>query len=367
MKILRNYRVSFLTILSVFLLFININCGPNTKQYPTFTLQMEPFAVVNDTIKSHILYQPSIVRIDLKGNIFLLDQGNNRVVEYSSNGKYLKQIGSIGQGPGDLLNPNYIDIDGNDNLFVLEVGNKRISVFDSSGIFINSFLTPGGPDPVSICVISNKKVLVNQPEINGPLFYVYNSDGKLIDSLGRVESFENPPFKGPNFVATYVYNSVDARFDGKGRIYVSYRDRPLLKCYSESGKLIYDKNLTGSEIDSLQIRLGQIKEKNNSNTNPYLIKSIIFLRDLATYKNRILINLSGSYKIDGKEGQYFYLLNRKGNLISKYDLVPSNNLKSMSPFIWSFDINSHFQIIGCDTYNCNLIKASIPQLINNKQ
>ncbi|MBN2135066.1 MAG: SBBP repeat-containing protein, partial [Acidobacteria bacterium] len=49
----------------------------------------------------YILYYPNALATDSNGNVYVVDCGNNRVVKYSPEGKYLLQWGRQGAGPGE--------------------------------------------------------------------------------------------------------------------------------------------------------------------------------------------------------------------------------------------------------------------------
>lgn len=336
---------------------LTCNTNSNLKNYPEETYEAHFFRPTNTLPPNQILYRPSILRINSTGKVLVLDNGNNRVVEYSPEGLFLKQFGSIGQGPGDILNPIYIDLDYKDNLYVLELGNKRISIFDSSGIFVNSFKITKMPAPFSICVVSPNRILVNQPTINGPLFYVYNAKGDLIDSLGTVKNYSNSSFKGPNEIATKMRNSVNARFDKKDRIFVAYVCEPVLKCFSKNGKLLFDKKIEGNEIDSLEAKEDQLNKENTEPPNPNMVRVVKYIDDIELNNDDLIIELSGHlYNKGGRKGKYFYLLNKMGIISAKYFLEPSFQLGNYNPSIRNFDITQK-KIFGCDTYNGELVIA----------
>ena len=77
--------------------------------------------------------------IDSKGNIWVSEHGNNRVQEFSTEGKSLAHFGTAGTGAGQLKTPYGIAIDGSGNIWVAEQGNNRGEEFSASGTFITQF------------------------------------------------------------------------------------------------------------------------------------------------------------------------------------------------------------------------------------
>ena len=71
------------------------------------------------------------------GDIFIADgYRNNRVVHYSSQGKFVKQWGTLGVKPGQFSLPHSIDVDSQGRLYVADRNNARIQIFDQSGKFL---------------------------------------------------------------------------------------------------------------------------------------------------------------------------------------------------------------------------------------
>jgi streptogramin lyase len=96
--------------------------------------------------------QPNDVAIAPNGDIFVADghnigMGNARVVKFSKDGKFLKQWGKHGSGPGEFEVPHTVAFDSRGRLFVGDRGNNRIQIFDQDGKFLaewKQFSRPSG-------------------------------------------------------------------------------------------------------------------------------------------------------------------------------------------------------------------------------
>ena len=96
--------------------------------------------------------QPNAVAIAPNGDIFISDghdagKGNARVVKFSKDGKFIKQWGGQGSGPGQLNVPHTMAFDSQGRLFVGDQANNRIQIFDQDGKFLaewNQFSRPSG-------------------------------------------------------------------------------------------------------------------------------------------------------------------------------------------------------------------------------
>jgi len=78
---------------------------------------------------------PSDVAIGLEGRIYVLDGVNNRVVIFTSAGKFVSTFGVQGKGKGGLNSPLGMDIDNDGSVYVADSGNRLIQVFAPTGAF----------------------------------------------------------------------------------------------------------------------------------------------------------------------------------------------------------------------------------------
>jgi hypothetical protein len=72
------------------------------------------------------------IALDSVGNVFVVDEGNDRVQKFTNDGRFITSWGSTGQGHGQFNAPQGIDVDSSDNVYVSDSGNRRIQIFDSA-------------------------------------------------------------------------------------------------------------------------------------------------------------------------------------------------------------------------------------------
>ncbi|MSQ29166.1 MAG: MBL fold metallo-hydrolase [Dehalococcoidia bacterium] len=90
---------------------------------------------------------PNGIVVLRNGNIVVTDgYGNNRVVMYGPNGKFLKQVGKgaggptdKGQGPGEFAQPHKLALDAEDTMYIVDRQNRRIQVFDKDLNFLRMY------------------------------------------------------------------------------------------------------------------------------------------------------------------------------------------------------------------------------------
>jgi len=98
--------------------------------------------------------QPTDVVVAPSGDIFVADSHrngkNNRIVKFDRTGKYLKEWGKKGSGPGEISEPHTIALDARGRLFVGDRENNRIQIFDQDGKLLDTWRQFGRPSGIYI-------------------------------------------------------------------------------------------------------------------------------------------------------------------------------------------------------------------------
>ena len=98
--------------------------------------------------------QPSDVLVAPNGDIFVADghgsSGNNRIVKYDENGKFIKKWGVTGAEKGEFRDPHALAMDSEGKLYVGDRGNSRIQIFDQEGEWIATWTQFGRPSGLFI-------------------------------------------------------------------------------------------------------------------------------------------------------------------------------------------------------------------------
>ncbi len=109
----------------------------------------------------------SVTAIDLdpEGNLYILDNGRNRLLKYSPDGIFLKDIGGFGTGAEEFNDPRDLDSHLSLNIYVADFNNNRVVRLDSRMHFLNDFQT--SPDsrlyfemPLSVAVNSQYDIFI---------------------------------------------------------------------------------------------------------------------------------------------------------------------------------------------------------------
>jgi sugar lactone lactonase YvrE len=95
---------------------------------------------------------PSAVAIGNNSDIFVADghdaNGNNRVMKFTKDGKFIKSWGKTGYAPGEFRSLHAIAIDARGRVFVADRSNNRIQLFDQEGKYLQTWTQFGTPSGI---------------------------------------------------------------------------------------------------------------------------------------------------------------------------------------------------------------------------
>ncbi len=84
------------------------------------------------------LYRPEGLRVDGGGDVWVADEDNHRVAEYSGSGAYFGRSFTV-SGLPNPFNPSDLVLDGSGDVYAADIGNNFIVEFNSSGAQIGQF------------------------------------------------------------------------------------------------------------------------------------------------------------------------------------------------------------------------------------
>ena len=145
------------------------------------------------------LSDPDAVAVDSHGNVFVSDAGNNRVVEYtfnastgafSASGTTVAGAGGTGSGANQLIGPGPLALDAQGDLFVADQGNNRVVEYPfnaTTGSYAASGVTlASGIESPSIGLGSTGNLYVGNPNSNDILEYPLNTSTGTYSTVGTV-------------------------------------------------------------------------------------------------------------------------------------------------------------------------------------
>ena len=165
------------------------------------------------------LDQPNDVLVAPNGDIFVADghpaNGNNRIVKYSSDGRYLMEWGETGSNPGEFRTPHALAMDDDGLLYVGDRSNRRIQVFEQDGTFVRDFYNMGRASGITI---RNNKLYVADSESSYARNPGFRRGIRVMDlDTGYVIAFIPDPETQPGSAGTSAAEGVAV--DNEGNVY----------------------------------------------------------------------------------------------------------------------------------------------------
>lgn len=109
---------------------------------------------------SNRLNKPLGAMVDNIGNIYICDTGNNRICKFDFSGAQIAIWGGSGKDKGHFQIPTNIAQDKAKNLYVVDQGNKRIQVFNNDLAYIGEFGQDKLEQPYDIVIDNDYRAYV---------------------------------------------------------------------------------------------------------------------------------------------------------------------------------------------------------------
>jgi WD40 repeat protein len=118
--------------------------------------------------------QPTACKSTPDGNIVIADghwprptsgpQDGDRLVWYSTDGKFIKAFGAHGRKPGEFMGPHGLAYDSKGRLFVADRSNNRIQIFDKNMNIVDEWRHFGRPS--NVWILKDDTLIVSDSESN---------------------------------------------------------------------------------------------------------------------------------------------------------------------------------------------------------
>jgi DNA-binding beta-propeller fold protein YncE len=127
-------------------------------------------------------YGPRAIAFDpQKKELYITDTGNKRVVVYDTEGKFLRQFGTVGSGPGQMYEPIGIAYRPDGKVYIVDLRNKRIQILDSNGQYLSEvhvdWTEQALGEPYLTFDAQNNLYVTDPPNAS---IYKYGPDNKLL-------------------------------------------------------------------------------------------------------------------------------------------------------------------------------------------
>lgn len=179
-------------------------------------------------------FNPIGVTLDLSQNLYVADQGNQRIQEFTGDGTFLKQWGSG-------FNPTGVATDSANNVYVTEQFDHRAAKFTDEGVLIKRWNTQG-QFPRGIALDSLNNVYVVTTDFNSNTYSVekYSSDGVFIESWSSTGSVNEDNL-----------NLYGIDIDGSNNVYVADTRNDRIQKFTSEGTLLANIGSSGGSDGQL--------------------------------------------------------------------------------------------------------------------
>lgn len=347
---MKNQRYALIILLILLALFMHGSVESEkslAEIYKSGTVRFVPVLTIDDASMPEGTFFESVIDVacDNDGNVYACDYRANNIKIFDSSGKYIKTIGSKGQGPGEFNMPFKIAVS-DDRLIVWDMMNSRLCAFTPDGEFINSVaISMLGAKPKKMRSLPNGDVVIELEKI------YYRELDKPQDRLIEIYS---PDLKSKMTMYTQQilrrkYRRIEGRRTGiiqpfspdvywdvtpEGKIIIGYSKKYEIEIYESTGRKISsfvhsfepvkvtDKDKDIFFAGGVFNGGGTVKKSVSDRSSKY--------REFPKYKppyQRILIDSEGNilvlpYRKNRKEeSRFFDAFDPAGNFISNVKIV----------------------------------------------
>ena len=172
------------------------------------------------------------ITFDLKGNVWVTDMANNKVLKLSQDGRLLQTIDHAGSKSDHFNHPTSVSVSPEGLIYICDSGNHRVTVHDEEGMFLFAFGSKGsGPQ----C-------------FDGPGDVTFGSDGLVyvIDrGNGRVCVWSKEGSFQRDFKTKYAPTCIAAT--GDNHLLITSWDSDIVMVYTLGGQLVHEFGGNGTD------------------------------------------------------------------------------------------------------------------------
>ena len=152
------------------------------------------------------------VGVDPNGDVWVADCGGNDIDEFAATGGFLQTVGSAGSGNGQFSCPGGFAFVGG-NMYVADFGNKRIQKFSLSGTYMGQFASVGEPYEINENPLTGE---IYESDFAGKVDE-FNQAGTLVGSFGT-KGTGSGQFEHPSGLAVNASGDVYVVDSGNSRV-----------------------------------------------------------------------------------------------------------------------------------------------------
>ena len=168
---------------------------------------------------------------DLKGNVWVTNWSNNKVLKRSQDGRLLQTIDHVGSKIDHFVNPLGVSVSPEGLIYIYDGGNHRVTIHDEDGMFLFAFGSKGSSPGC----------------FNGPRDVTFGSDDLVFvsDHGSRVCVWSKEGSFQRDFKTKYAPTCIAATGDNH-LVITSYASNTVM-VYTLGGQLVHEFGGTGTD------------------------------------------------------------------------------------------------------------------------
>ena len=186
---------------------------------------------------SQLLSRPYDVATDKKGNIYISDSGNSRILVFDDSGNFLFKFGKKGKKRGQFESPLGIAVGADGRIYIADRVLGKVLIFSSKGKYVKEFKVEM---PLVLAVTKSKVYVATY----GPII-IYDLEGNELSKWGR-RGKRKGEFDFPAGIAV----------DKKGNVYLSDTNNLRLQALDKNGEVLWVLGAPAKDIMAKERRFG---------------------------------------------------------------------------------------------------------------
>lgn len=265
--------VANVTVLSQIKHQLNANIYSRLRQAKYIEEVFEADSVVLKIPIEYYYNIPKTFIVTKDNKIFMSFKKGSEVLEFNSEGKFIKAFGRRGEGPGEFIRPWHIDVM-NDKLIVGDETLRRLTIYNIDGALEK---TEKISHPINSLNVISDSLIVMDDYYNARInkkrdIYIHNALGEILYKFGKLTKMAKKLYVAPvhsnwELITTYENDIYVGEFSNYKLIHYKNNGRMIKvfgKCSAKWNSMINTniKKMTFSDLKGrkLQQFLEQMKE-----------------------------------------------------------------------------------------------------------
>lgn len=238
----------------------------SVKGQPTKFALVEDLSIGGGGNPDESLSQVSTFVVDGEGGVFALDFKEQKIKVFDKAGKFVRQMGKPGQGPGELGMATGIQLMADNTLVVEDATNRRLALFKPTGEFLKNISIAGMTGLVNILMDGKGNAIGREIAVVEGTSKMFFEIKKFDPNLKPLFTLDKIEFRVPLPGSGTKINILDMisayQFSPAGNIYYGRNADYEIKVYGPDGKPVrtiqkdYDRvKVTQADIDEMLERM----------------------------------------------------------------------------------------------------------------